>query len=293
MILETSFTNNLRKGDFRKMKNLFIRYAFLLTAFCLFGSYAFAGDKYEFCQDYENYNWNGNKNVSKQDLREIKISATSLLEVDGQKNGGINVVGENRSDILIRACIRSWAESEADALTAVNNTRIETSGVIRAANVDEEAKYSVSYEILVPTQTSLKLTAKNGGISISSVEGTLQFETKNGGVSLKDVAGDVKGMTKNGGVSVKLSGNSFRGNGLDVETKNGGVKLVLPRNYAANIESGTVNGGFSSDFPELKIEKDEKDRWSRPKKVNASINGGGAKIRVVTTNGGVKIDSSE
>ncbi len=275
------------------MKNLYIRYAFLLTVLCLFSANIFAGDKYEFCQDYDGYNSNGKKNYSQNDLREITIPATRRLEVDGNKNGGISIKGENRSDILIRACVRSWADSEAEATTALNNTRIETSGIVRAVNANEEAKFSASFEILVPMQTSLKLSAKNGGISITSVDGTLEFETQNGGVSLKDVSGDVKGMTKNGGVFVSLSGNVWRGTGLDVETKNGGVKLILPTNYAADIETGTVNGGFSSDFPELKVEKDDKEGWHKPKRVNASINGGGAKIRVVTTNGGVKIATSE
>ncbi len=276
------------------MKRSYFYYLILLTAFVFLTTDAYsAGHGYEFCEDYDNYVTNGKRAVSKKDLREFTIPAGGLVEVDGQKNGGISVKGENRSDVLVRACVRTWSENEQDAVATLNNTRIETSGVIRAANADETAKYSVSYELFVPFQTSLKLTANNGGISINSVDGNLRFETKNGGVSLKDVAGDVQGMTKNGGVSVKLSGSTFRGAGLNVETKNGGVNLVLPKTYAADIETGTVNGGFKSDFPELTYEKDESKSWQRPKKVNASINGGGAKIRVVTTNGGVKIASSE
>lgn len=279
------------------MKRSHNYYAILLMALSLFVSNASADDKYDFCQDYNNnYNDNGKRNISKKDLREIKISAGSLLEVDGGKNGGISVKGENRNDILIRACIRAWSESEADALATLNNTRIETNGVIRALNPDADPdnwKISTSFEILVPIQIDLKLSANNGGISINSVDGTLDFETRNGGVSLVDVAGGVKGMTRNGGVIVRLSGESFRGTGLDVETRNGGVKLVLPKNYAANVETGTVNGGFTSDFAELNYVKDKNKYWQSPKKVNASLNGGGAKVRVVTTNGGVKISSSE
>jgi hypothetical protein len=310
LILETrNYLPKLDTEEFLiKMKRSYFNYLFLLTSLCLLSSCAIAGDasaltltpeksktgdKYEFCNENNTYYSDGKKRVAQKDLREVTIPAGGLLEVDGGKNGGISIEGENRSDILIRACVRSWAESEAEAVTAVNNTRIETSGVIRAVNNDAEAKFSVSYKILVPLQQDLKLSANNGGISIKSVEGTLNFETRNGGVSLKDVAGDVKGMTKNGGVSVKLSGSSYRGSGLDVETKNGGVKLVLPRNFAADVESGTVNGGFKSDFAELSVKKDDTNRWNRPKKVSASLNGGGAKIRVVTTNGGVKIASSE
>jgi len=66
----------------------------------------------------------------------------------------------------------------------------------------------------------------------------------------------------------------------------------LPSNFSADVETGTVNGGLSSDFKELQIEKTG-DRRERNKKISASINGGGPKIRVITTNGGVNIKSSE
>lgn len=265
-------------------------YIFLLVIVC-FSTSVFAQEKsknYEFCS---NNNWNGNDRVSANELREINVSPTGLLTVDGKKNGGIKVLGENRSDILVRACVQAWAKSEEEAQSLVKAVRIETGSVIQASNTSDE-NWSVSYQILVPRNTNLKLTANNGGISIDSVNGNLDFETKNGGVKLDNVGGNVKGRTQNGGVKVSLSGNAFSGSGIDVETTNGGVKLELPSNYAANIETGTVNGGFSSDFPELKVEKDENDRWSRNKRVNASINGGGATVRVITTNGGVKISSS-
>ncbi len=119
----------------------------------------------------------------------------------------------------------------------------------------------------------------------------MEFETRNGGVSLNDVAGDVKGKTQNGGVSVNLAGNSWRGGGLDIETRNGGVSLSIPENYAARIETGTVNGGFKSDINGLSAPTDEDNR-NRAKRVSADLNGGGATVRVVTTNGGVKISSS-
>ena len=273
-----------------------LRFTLLFSTLALLGCTAVAseeaplvnhGGEYKFCEK----NWsNYNKRASAKDLREIKIAAREFLSVDGRKNGGVSVKGENRSDILIRACVRAWGENQSEADTSVKNTRIDTGSVIKAENSNEESKYSVSYQILVPRSTSLKLTARNGGISIKGVRGNLEFETRNGGVSLSEVGGNVKGTTRNGGVSVKLTGSRFNGSGLDVETKNGGVSLSMPSNYAANIETGTVNGGLSSDFAQIQPEK--KGRWYRNKQITASLNGGGPKIRVVTTNGGVRIKST-
>jgi Putative adhesin len=268
-------------------------FVLLFAVFFLSGTAVFAQDKNDkeykkrdFCSG-SNYSYN-NK-VSYKETREMTINAGNLLNIDGQRNGGIQIKGENRSDVLIRACVQTTGATEQEAQTFAKNIRIETSPNVRAENTPSEPIWGVSYEILVPHSTNLKLTAHNGGISISGVDGAMEFETQNGGVSLSDVAGDVKGKTTNGGVNVNLAGNSWKGGGLNVETTNGGVHLSLPETYAAHIETGTVNGGFNSDISQLNVER--KDR-SRALRLNTDLNGGGAPIRVITTNGGVKISSS-
>jgi hypothetical protein len=243
----------------------------------------------DFCQN-NNWSWNGKQSVN--ETREMVMPSVNLLSVDGKNNGGISVIGENRSDILVRACVQAWAKTDETARQLMQGIRIEKGSNVYGESSSDDKNWSVSYEILVPFKTNLKLKAHNGGISISSVDGDIEFDTQNGGVSLKDLAGNVKGRTQNGGVSVKLSGNSWKGNGLDVETRNGGVSIKMDENYAANIETGTVNGGLTSEIDALKIEKknDEEYGWSRQnKRINKAINGGGANVRVVTTNGGITI----
>ncbi len=247
----------------------------------------------EFCS---NNNWSNGDKVSFTELREMTLPATGSLSIDGGKNGGIQVKGENRTDVLIRACLQTWGLSDEAAKAIAANIKIGTSGVVKAESNDE-SNWSVSYEARVPNSTNLKLTAHNGGISIGSVEGMLEFETRNGGVNVSDVAGDVKGRTTNGGVNVSLSGSSFKGSGLDVTTTNGGVNLSLPENYAANVETGTVNGGFSSEILSLDITTEDvkSDGYGRSKsrRINMALNGGGPLVRVLTTNGGVRINSAE
>ncbi|MCC6327968.1 MAG: hypothetical protein IT174_05590 [Acidobacteria bacterium] len=241
----------------------------------------------EFCSN----NWTNGEKVSVSDLREIPVPSTGTLNIDGGRNGGIKVIGGNRTDVLIRACVQAWAATSEAARAAVSAIRINTGGIIKADGPEEG--WSVSYEAHVPQNTNLKLTAHNGGISIKSVEGSLEFETTNGGVSLANVAGDVRGKTTNGGVNVALSGNSWRGTGLDVATTNGGVNLTVPQGYAANIETGTVNGGFKSDIPELNVTTENVlGGYRKSVEIRTAINGGGAPIRVTTRNGGVRIGTS-
>ena len=244
----------------------------------------------------ESNSWSDNERVSFSEVRELNASAGGTISVDGRQNGGISVKGEDRSDVAIRACVQSWGRSDDAARAVASGIRINTSGTIRAES-SEDRNWSVSYELRVPRSSNLNLTAHNGGISITGVSGDAEFETMNGGVFLSDVSGAYKGRTTNGGVFVKLSGSSWRGSGLDVVTTNGGVNILMPENYAAHVETGTVNGGFNSNIAGLSLPKEDRRDGEyyhqRKSRISADINGGGAPIRIITTNGGVRISSDE
>lgn len=246
-----------------------------------------------FCSDDH---WGESDRVSFRELREMTLASTGSLRVDAGTNGGISVKGEDRNDILVRACVQAWGDTDEAAKNAVAAVKVNTAGEIGAESSAGNKNWSVSYQILVPRMTNLDLRANNGGINISGTDGTAEFETRNGGINLQNIAGNVKGRTTNGGVNVALAGTTWKGSGLDVQTTNGGVKLSLPENYAAQIETGTVNGGFRSDIPALNVTTEDikGDSWgrSRSRRITTSINGGGAPIRVITTNGGVNISTT-
>lgn len=241
-----------------------------------------------------NNNWSNGDKVSISDLREMTVASTGSVNVDAGKNGGISVKGEDRSDVLIRACVQAWGPTEEAARSAASSIRIATGGEIKGEGA-ADGNWSVSFEIRVPRNTNTSLTANNGGISLSNLDGKSEFSTKNGGLNVSNLAGDVTGVTMNGGVNVNLSGNAWKGRGLTVQTTNGGVNLTVPANYAANLETGTVNGGLTSDIPALSVttENVKGDDYyrTRSKRIQTNLNGGGAPIKVVTTNGGVRIST--
>jgi DUF4097 and DUF4098 domain-containing protein YvlB len=126
------------------------------------------------------------------------------------------------------------------------------------------------------------LEANNGGIVIADVQGTVNFNGVNGGVVLKRVGGNVHGATTNGGLVVELSGDRWNGESLDVETTNGGIVMSVPENYSAHLETRTVNGSLDIDFPVTVPGRITKE-------LTVDLGSGGATVRAVTTNGGVKI----
>jgi len=218
------------------------------------------------------------------DVREQTIPARARLRVDGRENGGIEVIGSDRKDILVISKIQAQASSESDAKDIASKIKIDVGDDIRADGPTTRwrSSWSVSYEIQVPRKIDLDLSATNGGISIESVAGRLEFETTNGGISLTGVGGEVRGSTSNGGVDVELTGDRWAGTGLDVRTTNGGVEMTIPANYNAQLETGTVNGGMDIGFP-VTIQ----GRINR--RLTTQLGNGGPPVKVTTTNGGVTL----
>lgn len=240
-------------------------------------------------------NWNYGEKSSFNEVREYTVPSSGSLTVDGGTNGGISIIGEERGDILVRACVQAHGKTEEEARAMAKNITIHTGATINAdSSVNADQGWGVSYRIYVPRSTNLKLNTHNGGIKIHGVNSTMEFEALNGGIKLGDVAGNVKGRTTNGGIKIDLGGSSWKGSGLDVQTTNGGIVVSMPENYAAHVETGTVNGGFKSDIAGISAPEDRQNKYGAPRavRINTDINGGGAPIRVITVNGGVKIVSA-
>jgi hypothetical protein len=210
------------------------------------------------------------------------------LTVDAGRNGGIQVEGWDRNEIRIRAVVTANARSESAARELAAGVQVQAGGgKVTATGPTASGRewWSVSFRINVPRKNDLELHANNGGITISGVSGEIRFETTNGGVRLNDLAGMVRGQTRNGGLTVALAGNRWEGQGLDVETSNGGVTLAIPEGYNADLETRTVNGGFRTDYP-MTVQGELSPRRG----ISTTLGSGGPPVRVRTTNGGVRIN---
>jgi Toastrack DUF4097 len=215
----------------------------------------------------------------------IATGAVNPLEVNAGQNGGIRVRGWDRPDVHLRARVAASADTDAEARQLVAGVRIVTgAGSIHAEGPASrgEGGWSVSFELDVPRSAILTLQTHNGGISIADFQGTASFQAVNGGVTLTNVGGDIHGATRNGGVTVDLSGDRWDGAGLDVETTNGGIRLAVPEHYSAALDTATTNGRVTIDFPVTVNGRINNH-------IETTLGGGGAKIRAVTTNGGVRI----
>ncbi len=218
------------------------------------------------------------------EVRELTLAPTGALRVDARPNGGIQVAAWSREEVRIEAKVVSRAEDSGRARDISRQISIATGPEVRAEgpSTRRDEGWWVSYRIRVPARYDLRLESTNGGLGVEGVSGRLDLSTTNGGIHLAGTAGSVTARTTNGGLDIALSGDRWEGTGLDAETTNGGVTLSIPDGYSARLETGTRNGGFEVDFP-ITVS----GRIGR--RLSTELGAGGPPVRVLTTNGGVRV----
>jgi len=223
----------------------------------------------------------GSHDIQHCEVREAVWNASGApIAVDAQPNGGIQVTGWDRNEVRLRVKIVASGASVEEARARAAGVQIETDGTIRA--VATEGKAWASFRLEVPRASLLNLTSHNGGINLESLSGTVEARTTNGGVHLERMAGKVTARTQNGGVHVDLEGDSWDGEGLDVQTSNGGVHLEVPADYNAHLLTSTVNGRIHAPAELLQ-------RFDG-KRLETDLGRGGAPVRIETRNGGVHVN---
>ena len=239
------------------------------------------------CEENKNYNKGRERHC---EVREFTLPADrNVIRVDAGQNGGIRMEGWDRDEILVRAKVEASARSENRARDYAEAVSIRTGSTIEP-NIPDNREIrrsnkdwvSVSFEIFAPRNSNVSIETLNGGAKLTNLSGDIDFDVLNGGVSLVDLAGHVRGQTTNGGLSVELDGDSWEGEEIDVSTTNGGVVLVVPDDYSARLDVGTVNGNLKFDVPVTVKGKIDNN-------LKATLGDGGNLVRVRTTNGSVRV----
>ena len=239
----------------------------------------------------ENCRNNGNDDGGRAcEVRAVPVRLNGrFIEVDGRRNGSIRVLGWDGDSVRVTARLQANARSDDAARQLLAQVKVVADGRgVRAdgPSTDEydHTDWSASYVVYVPRHFDLSLEAHNGSLRVSGVQGKLDLRTTNGSVALSEVGGDVHARTQNGSLNVQLAGAKWDGAGLDAETQNGSVRLSVPEKYAAQLETGTVNGRINTEIPVTV-------RGNISRQLSIPLNGGGTTVRAMTTNGSVTIST--
>ena len=251
--------------------------------------------------------------------RSFTVTPGGILTVDAD-SAAVDVKGNDTNQVTVRMTARGPSEDLATATldasqkgNDVNVTmRRDTKGSwFRWGSWTSEGRievtvpqhYGVSVRTsggsveLADTVGSATLRTSGGDIVAKNVNGNVEAKTSGGGIHADTIRGDVTADTSGGDLHLlrvdgKITGETSGGSvecslvganrGIRATTSGGSIELTLPRATAANIEATTSGGGISTEIPIATTEFQDDH-------VKGSINGGGQRIDVRTSGGGISL----
>jgi len=259
----------------------------------------------------------GAEEIRRVSERLIPFTQGGEIRLD-DKNGRLVVEAWPRHDVrvqvtrVVRAGDRAKAEDlmkelQADIEVRSDRIAIESRFPKRAETIGlwdilgrKIAALQINYYLQVPEESNLVLETSNGEVRVAATKGTVQVRTTNGDIRVDDVRGDLDLLTTNGevrlttlegGAAAHTTNGSIvaekrklppRGT-VDLGTTNGNVEAYFANDLKATLAAVTTNGQVSIDFPIAA------GGAMTAKTIHGTIQGGGAKISLQTTNGNVEV----
>jgi len=139
----------------------------------------------------------------------------------------------------------------------------------------------VDYVVRVPRWANVTLSSTNGEIVAAGVGGSFRAESTNGTIKATDIDGQAHLETTNGDIELEVT--KVTDDGVSCSTTNGSIDLTMPSASKASFEVETSNGSIDPTGLDLKVS--DKSR----KSLHATVGGGGPRIKLETTNGGIRL----
>lgn len=205
-------------------------------------------------------------------------------------SGDINVVPAAGSAVEVRATREARARSDEAAQAVLKNLLMQEKVSDGSVHIDAggfpgspgfRQNVRVEFRVSVPPSLIVSLKTDRGNINIENAEGTFIVASTNGQIGARALAGSLDATGVNGPIQVGIA--EVKGD-VRLATVNGPVRLYLPADVKARVDASTVNGGVTVD-PAFNLKAADETRTH----VSGTINGGGAKIELRTTNGPVQI----
>lgn len=204
------------------------------------------------------------------------------IEVEPGAGNTVEIVARKTARAASVEAARQVLERvEIQETVSPSNIRLETK-VPRGGSLFNHGSVEVHYIVRMPAGADAVLTTVNGGIEITGLSGTVEAETTNGGIKAHEVSGRVSASTTNGGVEVDLSQISEAG--VRLSCTNGGIVVRLPALAKATISARVTNGGIDTSGLSIETSGDTSRR-----RLDGRLNGGGPRIDLEGTNGGIRI----
>jgi len=203
--------------------------------------------------------------------------------------GSIDITGSETDQCNVTAVITARAPSveEAQELAEKVKISLETAGdkiIVKTKKPSKKSNCSIgiSFDITVPSQTSLHTSSNVGNIGISHITGSVRASTNVGNVTCSSFAGDIDARTNVGNVSVSYSTTAGPAPDVRLETNVGKASFVGPAELSATVDASTQIGSISTSRPLTVTGKINKS-------VHGTIGDGKGRVKMLTNVGSITI----
>jgi hypothetical protein len=212
-------------------------------------------------------------------------------------NGKITVEPTDGAEVVVEG--RRTAKSRSDEAAKELLAKLEIREEVGESTVRVESRpprfnggfngHEIEWTVKVPKGVVLDVRTTNGGVRLNGISNEVHAKTTNGGVHGENIDPSVvEASAVNGGIEFELSKPLEASDSVEMETVNGGVSLTLSTDSKATIEARCVNGGVHVE--DLDINKEEQSSaFDKKRRLNGTMNGGGASVKLSTTNGGIHL----
>ena len=245
------------------------------------------------------------RTTTRHELRRLAYGST--LTIIGPPDSSITIEGWQRNEVDVSAEIPLRADTEADLdlLAAVNTVvldedanhlRVMSTGTHDKAFMRSVAKkfpkallglpWRIDYRIRVPFIIDLDINAGRGPISISGVEGNVQFSAAESATTLKLTGGTVYGMIATGTVKLEVPARSWRGVGATFRVAAGDITIEIPAGFSGDFDAEVLRSGkIDASFEEMGRTSTGVD----PRTLSARAGAGGAAFKLTVGDGVIVI----
>ena len=228
--------------------------------------------------------------------RTYKIPAAGRFELINV-NGKITAESTDGAEVIVEG--RRTAKASSDEAAKENLAKLEIREEVGESTVRVESRpprfsggfngHEIEWTIKVPKGVIVDLRTTNGGVRLNNLSNEIHAKTTNGGVHGENITPSIiEASAVNGGVEFNLGSPLDATDSVDLETVNGGVILEMPSESKATITARCVNGGVNVDSLEIAREEQSSPSDKR-RRLNGTMNGGGANVKMNTTNGGIHL----
>ena len=196
--------------------------------------------------------------------RTLQVSGPVDLAIQSGA-GRIRVVPGSAGTVVVSARIRadrSWLSGDVSAQIRQieKNPPVEQNGNrIRVGWITDEAlgrHVSISYDVSVPAETSVKANTGSGGIGVGDLKGAVDATSGSGGISVGRAGGAVSASTGSGGIEVSgaASLNARAGSGsIKASAVGGPVKASTGSGSVHVAQAGKGEVVVSSSSGEVQV----------------------------------------